>query len=630
MKKNNWLVTGFIIFILLIGVVATYLIIEGGEKQLQGGNEDSRGNYAERHVEVNEDNSNENENLDTNNAAKFDATVETAMTMAGELMAEYDVPGMSIALVDGSSGFTWTHSFGYADTQNNIPVTEDTLFSIASLSKPFTAIAVMQLVEGGLIELDEPIVTYMPEFSMLPNPALGGNYKNITARMLLSHTSGIYPDYLGNHAFTKDGQYERFLNDLVDILSKETMTSEEGTIFSYANSGYDILGILVATVSGYDNAFEGFVNYTNEHIFSPAGMNRSTFGMNELLLPHLAKPHSSADTQEEMVFPNGLPGAGMFSTANDMAKFMHIILNDGHYESEQLLNRDSFEQMMRVHDFDFSYSMGGMTYGLGFMQRVNSEGFASVGHGGTLPYYHSEMVFDPESSIGVFVTVNSSTGISVANLMAEVTLQNAVYGKAGELKHAEPIAEADAIPVELTADELKRYEGFYQLIGERAVTIEVGENDNLMYIQHSPSISESLTPMSDGSFTNPSVGRLWFDEMGGEIAMFEGEYRTLAGFRGDIESFQVNKSLTPWFGTYYAIPTSEREVPMISHIEIGSNEFDIAIAKLFMPHINPETPMFELDGVWQLGGGPLDFTLADGIASFEMQGMHFERDVASE
>ena len=630
MKKNNGLVTVFIIILILLGggiATATYLATEGRESQLSA----NHGFFFESDNENVVDNESKEENEDyKNQSATFGAAIGTAMTMARELMEAYEVSGMSIALVDGSNGFTWTHSFGYADTEENIPVTGDTLFGIASLSKPVTAIAVMQLVEAGLIELDEPIVTYLPEFSLLPHPALGGNYKNITVRMLLSHTSGVYPDYLGNQAFTRGGQHEGFLNDLLDILSHENMTSEEGTTFAYANSGYDLLGILVATVAGYDDAFEGFINYTNTHIFSPTGMHRSTFGINESLFPYLAKPHSNANTQEEMVFPNGLPGAGMFSTANDMAKFMHIILNGGNSEGVQLLTQDSLEQMMRVHDFDFSHHVGGMTYGLGFMQRVNSEGFASVGHGGTLPYYHSEMVFDLENRIGVFVTVNSATGISVANLMAEVTLQNAVYGKVGALNHATPVAEIDATPVEVTTDELKRYEGFYQLVGERIVTIELGENDDLIFTQHSPAMSVPLTPLSDGSFIHSSVGRFWFDEMGDSIAIFEGEYKTLAGFRNDMALFQVNERLTPWFGTYHAIPTTEREVPLISQIEIGENELDMAVAKLFMPHINPETAMFELDGVWQLSGEPLFFTLDDGIASFKMQGMHFERAMPSE
>ena len=569
-----------------------------------------------------------NESVDS---AIYNKTVEAAITMAEQLMQENSVPGMTIAFVDAQRDFTWTHSLGFADTENNnIPVTEDTLFSIASISKPFTAIAVMQLVEAGLIDLDEPLVTYLPDFSMLPNPALGGDYENITVRMLLSHTSGIYPDFLGNNAFTADEQYEGFLNQLVDFLSNQNMISEEGTVFTYSNSGFDLLGVLIATVSGYDNVFEGFVNYTNEHIFAPAGMTRSTFGMTDELLAYYAKPYRDAETQEEMVFPNGLAGAGMFSTANDMATFMHILLDGGSFDGGQLLTSESLAGMMQTHDFDFSGSMGGMTYGLGFMQRTNFEGFPTVGHGGTLPYYHSELVIDAESGIGVFVTVNSSSGISVSNQVAEGILQNAIYEKTRELNRAPSVIEADAVPVSLSAEVLKPYEGFYQLIGERVATIHLGDYDELIFSQRYPFVEDMvLTPMSDGSFTNPTLGYLWFDEIGGEIAIFESEFKTLAGFRGDIEPYLINEDLRPWFGSYYAIPNSEKDVPLISRIDIGVDEFDVAIARLLMPHLNPITPIFAIDGVWYFGGEPLDFTLDDGVASFEIQGMRFEKEVAS-
>lgn len=609
MKKNKWLIA--LLAILLVSGIAVYLSIEGSQSQVNrsyDNTDDSR------------------ERASNDDPMVFDQTIEVATRLAEQLMQEYDVPGMAIALIDAENAFTWTHGMGYANVQNNIPVTEDTLFSIASISKPFTAIAVMQLMEAGLIDLDEPLVTYLPAFSMLPNPALGGNYENITVRMLLSHTSGIYPDFLGNNAFTTDEQDEAFLNQLVDALAGQNMIAEEGTVFTYSNSGFDLLGILVATVSGYDNAFEGFVSYTNEHIFTPASMTRSTFGMTDALLTNYARPYRDNETQEEITFPNGLAGAGMFSTANDMATFMHILLGDGSFEGGQLLSSESLAQMIEVHDFDFSASVGGMSYGLGFMQRTNFEGFPTVGHGGTLPYYHSELIFDAESGIGVFVTVNSASGISVSNMMAESLLQNAVYEKTGMLNHATPATDPSATPVTVSAEILRQYEGFYQLTGERVGTVHLEDDGGLIFSQRSPVVEDMpLTSMSDGSFTNPSLGYLWFDEVGGEIAVFEGIFRTLAGFRSDIDSFLVNERLTPWFGTYHAVPSSERDVPMISQIEIDVDEFDVAVARLTMPHLNPESPIYEIDDVWYYGGDPLDFTLENDVASFEVQGMMFER-----
>ena len=154
-KRNKWLIA--LMAVLLFGGIAIYLAVEGNQSQVDGGG------YTEDRIEGSDDG-----NSSVDNPTRFSQTIELANTQAEQLMQEYSVPGLAMALVDAENGFTWTHSFGYADTQNSAPVKEDTLFSIASISKPFTAIAVMQLVEEGLIDLDEPLVTYLPEFRMLP------------------------------------------------------------------------------------------------------------------------------------------------------------------------------------------------------------------------------------------------------------------------------------------------------------------------------------------------------------------------------------------------------------------------------------------------------------------------------
>lgn len=574
------------------------------------------------------DNDSNSNGTEPNDSAMFSQTIDIATTTAEQLLDVFSINGLTIALVDAENDFTWTYGFGYADSENSVPVTEDTMFSIGSTSKAFTAIAVMQLVEQGLIDLDEALVTYLPEFSRLPHPIEGGNYENITVRMLLSHTAGIYPDFWGNHAFTIDDHDEGFLNDFLDALSNQTMVSEEGTVFAYANNGFNLLGILVATVSGYDDVFEGFVSYTNAHVFSPMGMDRSTFAMNDSMRPYLARPYLDATTQEELILYNGLPTGGMFSTAADMATFMQIVLNDGHFEDGQLLTRDSLAKMMGVHDFDFSHSMGGITYGLGFMQRMNLEGFSSVGHGGTLPHYHTDMIFDLESGIGVFVSVNTSTGVAAATMLADTILQSAVYEKIGALNLAPTMIDADAVPIDLSTDELQRYEGFYILMGGQKATVELTEDNALVFIQHSmPEMPLTLNPMSDGSFTNPLVGHLWFDEIDGEMTLFQTEFKILIGLRMNVESFLVNEEITSWFGTYEYKPESDRSAPIITHIEIGIDEFDIAVAEIFMPHMNQTTPLFQVDGVWYFGGSRLDVTLEDDIASFEVQGVRFERNL---
>ena len=188
----------------------------------------------------------------------FADTVGLATERAEALVESIDafsgVPGLTIAIVDAENGFTWTQGFGYADTTNSIPVTEYTVFEIASITKAFNAIAVMRLVEEGLIDLDEPIITYLPNFSILPHPVDGGDYRNITARMMLNYTSGL-PMFLplnngGVSMFTSDGHSEEYMNNFLMHLSNETMIAQEGARTSYSNTGVETLGILIASMAG--------------------------------------------------------------------------------------------------------------------------------------------------------------------------------------------------------------------------------------------------------------------------------------------------------------------------------------------------------------------------------------------
>ena len=366
----------------------------------------------------------------------FPETIEFIRTQ-GELEIERNlISGMAVAFVDLNSGFTWTQGFGYADTIQGIPVTEDTMFNIASISKSFTAVAVMQLVEEGLIDLDEPIVTYLPEFSILPHPEYGGDYQNITIRMLLNHTSGIPGDYFGFEnleielpewgsisdlvllityleTYYKDialsdslNQHNpNYMNNLLMNISALTMDFEEGTATSYSNLGYTILGILIASVSNHNDYFYGFVDYMNDHILTPAVMQQSTFIMNEKFESSMAKPYLDIlSGQEEVLFVNVPSTGGMFSTAEDMARFMHIILKGG----GDLLEGESLNRMI--------------DWGLGFYRWPGA--IEMIGHAGGWQH-KSQMFLNMEYGIGVFVATNSSI-IPSPNVFMERIFRNAI------------------------------------------------------------------------------------------------------------------------------------------------------------------------------------------------------------
>ena len=551
----------------------------------------------------------------------------TAIATAFQLMDALAIPGVTIAVVDGETGFTWTQGFGLADSQTGRFVDEYTLFPIASTSKPFTAVAVMQLVEQGIIDLDEPFVTYMPEFSMLPNYFLGGNSDNITIRMMLSNTSGILNDWIPG-MMTTGGHYPDILDNLLEILSGQQMTFEEGTMFSYANNNWTLLGMLVARMAGYDDYFDGFVSYTNENIFAPLGMDMSTFEITEDAMAYVAKSYVTAGLQDDFVLINTLGAGSMLSNAHDMAIFMHTILNGGTYDDHQLLSQSSVNQMLQLHDFDFSFSVGGMRYGLGFMNMVGMDGFATVGHDGNLVHHHTSMIFNLESNLGVFVSTNSISGLLAAPALAGAVLQTALFEKTGGIDLMTPAADPNAVPVELSVEELQAYEGFYTVLRDMWV-VEV--LDGVLYVNATslPGFPIELTPMSDGSFDS-IMGRLWLEEIEGEMLIYIGDFKIhFMGARSDMESHLANEDFVQWVGTYNFAPHGPGHISNLAQARLAVNELGIATiytSTLNMPGMESPAPLSLIDGIWHMGTTPLNISLDGDVAVLELMGARFVRE----
>ena len=502
-------------------------------------------------------------------------TIAMTMQAIPAIMEQASIAGMTVAIVDAETGFTWTQGFGYANAANQTAVTEHTVFPLASISKTFTAVAVMQLVEEGVLDLDRPIVYYLPDFSLAPSPT-GGNYRNITARMLLSHTSGILPGMMGYGVLTTES-YAGWLNNLLYNLSNYFMVSPENTVFTYANNGFDVLGILVAQLTGNTNFHDDFIAYTQENIFERLGMTRSSFEITSAIAPVLASPHVDATTVDEFLYFNFLPTGGVMSNARDMAVFMHTLLGDG----GQLLSQNSLDQIFTVHDFDFSASLGGMRYGLGVMYRIAGNGFESVGHGGTLLHYHSDMVFDLDSGIGVFVSLNSITGLPIAGAVAGDLLQLAVQEKTGELSLQAPRADANATAITMTTAQLEALTGVYLSSGEYYV---ITLNNGVLYfnLPTVPSIPPlALTPLSDGSFVAEMLGRVWFNPMtvNGEatMALSLGNLGVApVAFRGNMEDFLASDEfIDEWAGVFEAVNEGIYR-SLTTHFVSGVDSFGLA------------------------------------------------------
>ncbi|MEM6379586.1 MAG: serine hydrolase domain-containing protein, partial [Bacteroidota bacterium] len=201
-----------------------------------------------------------------NYSAKTTATTPTVEAEQMLLLQKevYDVPGMAMGLIkDGEVIYTGAHGLQGVGTQ--APLTTKSLFHMASVSKPFVATAIVQLVEKGKVDLDEKLTHYLPYFKMADEA-----YKDITIRQMLSHSSGIpdVDDYEWDKPQYDEGAAERFAKSVIDW----DLDFVPGAEYSYSNTAFDILANVIAKTSGMT-----FEAYMEENIFKPVGMVNSTF-----------------------------------------------------------------------------------------------------------------------------------------------------------------------------------------------------------------------------------------------------------------------------------------------------------------------------------------------------------------
>ncbi len=311
-------------------------------------------------------------------------------------IAEHQIPGLALAIVHNDE-IVYTQGYGVA-SPDGTPVTPQTPFIIASCSKSFTALAIMQLVEAGEIELDAPIQTYLPWFTMAgrEDAAL------ITVRHLLAQTSGLSGPVSDKDLVNPDVS-EDALETHIRELADYNLDRPAGESHEYNNVNYDILGLIVQTVSG--GTFE---DYIEEHIYAPLEMTHSYTSKSEAEANGLAVGHTyffgsprvSADTPYSR---RKLPSGGLISSAEDLGHYLIAQLNGGRYGEAQVL---SPENVALMHQPAAKTLNKGVSYAFGWRTNL-VEGEPAVGHGGDNPGSHSNISFSPTRGWGVVILMNA-------------------------------------------------------------------------------------------------------------------------------------------------------------------------------------------------------------------------------
>jgi CubicO group peptidase (beta-lactamase class C family) len=324
--------------------------------------------------------------------------------------------GLAVAVVRTGS-LEYFHGHGLADVASRTPITGDTVFRIGSITKTCTAIAVLQLAERGLVDLDAPAGQYLRAYPLTrADPGL----RPATVRHLLTHTAGIpevvrladlfhpgwgpFGDRPAIHSVPAGEPVpplaEYYRGGLRQVV-------EPGTAFAYSNHGFATLGQLVEDVSGLP-----FARYLSEHVFAPLGMTDTSVVRSRLDGTRLARGYVLAGGGVRAVPDRdwvGAGGGGVYSTTRDMARYVAALLHGGGNEHGSVLTPATLAGMFEAH-YQADPRLPGM--GLGFF-RTDAGGHRVVGHDGILPGFHSGMLLAPDDGVGVIAFTNGSSGATV-------------------------------------------------------------------------------------------------------------------------------------------------------------------------------------------------------------------------
>lgn len=313
------------------------------------------------------------------------------------------VSGGVVLVADGDKILA-KEAFGYADLETKRPMEVDSLFWIASQTKPITAAAILILRDEGKLDLDDPVEKYLPEFEGIKLEIKEKNgeverrdpVRKFTIRDLLTHTSGLigghrYPDVIP-------------LSEIVRILAREPLGYDPGTDFKYAGAGYSTAGRIIEVVSG-----RSYADFLQKRIFDPLKMNDTTFWPTRrqqttrlAFAYHVPKDGENGSPIRSTYYRVAgelddrqrppFPGGGLFSTAEDVSRFLRMLLNRGELDGIRILSENAVAEMARLQNGDGKGGLIGKDpWGLG-VEIVGKE----FGHEGA---FKTEGWVDPERKI---------------------------------------------------------------------------------------------------------------------------------------------------------------------------------------------------------------------------------------
>ncbi|MEK3698500.1 serine hydrolase domain-containing protein [Paenibacillus sp. FSL R10-2199] len=480
----------------------------------------------------------------------YEITRQAAQEKAELLTTTYATNSVQYALIDHGS-ITVSGQSGKNDEQGLNPLTKDTMYGIASISKMFTTVAVMQLAEQGIIGLDTPVIRYITEFTMTDE-----RYKQITPRMLLNHSSGLNGSSNVNADLFEDN--DTYAHDtLLKQLSGQTLKADPGAYSVYCNDGFTLAEILVERVSGMD-----FTSYVHRYITEPLGMMNTLTPLDSPDRAKMAGLYYPA-------YPGQLPGqtvnaigmGGIYSTAEDLARFSQLFTGEAEEvlagKSAALMAQDEYKTPLWPDDADNSFG-----YGLGWdsvdLYPFSEYGIKALTKGGEITLYKASLVVLPGQDIAAAVVSSGGSGM-YNQLMANEILLQALKEK-GTITEFKPEKSYGA-PIQADIPEsMLQYSGIYGATGTMMnIKISAGGVLSITSEQPSNNPKQIFNYSRDGMFHSSDGDAMvsFVKEENGRTYLWIRQYVSVPGLGQTASSEYTSEKLQP-----QELPAETREAWM--------------------------------------------------------------------
>ncbi len=426
--------------------------------------------------------------------------------------AKYDAnsPGATVLIAkDGKA--IYRKAFGLANLELSVPMKPENVLEIGSITKQFTSVSILMLMEEGKLSLQDKITKFLPDY-----PTQG---KTITVHHLLNHTSGI-KSYTGMQSFMENARKDMSPKEIIDFFKNEPMDFDPGTEYRYNNSAYIILGYIIEEVSGMT-----YADFVQKRIFDKLGMTNSTYGSKTKVVKNRASGYQPNENgyQNANYLSMTLPYAGgsLMSCVDDMLKWQQALHNNTliSAKSKKLASTN-----YKLNNGDPIY------YGYGFsVDEIN--GISTIEHGGGIFGYTCYGVYAPSQDVYAIVLTNSN-----GNSPTDITVAAAAVALGKPFPGNESLS--------LSEEQLKKWVGTYEF--EDKTIRYVTYKDGSLYSQREGSQILKLNAVSpdnfyfESSFTNYDFKV----ENGEKVAYFNSRIRKNKGIESDKKAPGAKKEIT--------------------------------------------------------------------------------------